>query len=287
MDFYNLLCDRSEGAPACALDGWVANLPNVFPASLLKDTQWGFAAVEAVHLLSLGLLGGTMILLNLRLIGATLNGEPPSWLERNLRPWFALGVVGILLTGIVIGMLNPEKLYTSPAFFAKMVSMTAALIFSFGVANAVAKSEGEVSTPVRIAAAVAFGFWLWSIGVFGFSQGTNPGAFHIITAGYVILFIFGRRPARLIGAATVAALTVAYVVYGYWILGGPFADFDGFMGFAKLCVNIGAIVLVGLLGYEIFTGHAGDTKPLAKLIGLFSILSWVTVAAAGRWIGLS
>ncbi|MBI1340484.1 hypothetical protein GC169_09810 [bacterium] len=286
MDFYNLACDRSQGAP-CAMDAWVAGLQDVFPASLLKDTLWGFAAVQAVHLLALGLLGGCVILLNLRLVGVTLSNDPPSWLERNLRPWLVTGVVAVLVTGVIIGMLNPEKLYTSPAFFVKMVSLVAALIFSFGVTNAIARSEGQITNPIRIAAGVAFLFWLWSIGIFGGTTGTNPGTFHLVTAGYLILFLMGRRLTTMIAGATIAILTLVYLIGGYFVIGGPYADYDAFMGLTKICISLGAVVLVGLLGFEIFTGRAGDTTPVVKLIGLFSILSWVTVAASGRWIGLS
>ncbi|MEZ5938222.1 MAG: DUF6644 family protein [Hyphomonadaceae bacterium] len=278
MDFYNLFPN---------IEGWVQGLPHVFPVSLLKETVWGFAVIEAFHLLSLGLLGGCVIMLNLRLMGVGLTELSPSSLEQKLRPLLWLGVGGVLLSGVVIGMLNPEKLYTSPAFFAKMIAMVSALIFSFGVSNAVAKHEGGVTQGAMIAAGIAFLLWLWSIGVFSLSTGTNPGTFHMITAGYAILLVFSRQLTRMIALGVVALLVLAYVIYGYLVLGGPFNDYDAFMGTAKLLVQLGAVALVGLLGYEIFTGHARESTPLARLIALFSILSWVTVAAAGRWIGLS
>lgn len=287
MDFYNLLCNRESGEP-CGLDGWVENLPNVFPASMLRDTVWGFAAVQAVHLLALGLIGGCVILLSLRMFGLGLRSEPPSVLERNLRIPLIVGVAGVLITGIIIGMLNPEKLYTSPAFFVKMISMVSALIFSFGVLNSVAKKEGVVSRNALIATVIAGGLWLWSMGIFTLSQGTNPGVMHMITAGYLILVAYGRRLTRMIALGLVGVLVIAYVIYGYPIMGGPFGeDYDGFMNFAKLIVSVSAVALIGLMAYEIATGDAADTKPAAKIIALFAILTWVTCAAAGRWIGLS
>lgn len=278
MDFYNLFP---------GIESWVSGLKTTFPASLLVDTVWGFAVVEAFHLLFLGLLGGAVILLNMRLIGVGVTHSTPAALEERLRPFLIAGVIGVLVSGVVIGMLNPEKLYTSPAFFAKMISLVSALIFSFGVANSVSKRDGEVTTTTRIAAAIAFLLWLWAIGVFSLSSGTNPGTFHMVVAGYVILLAFARTPVRIAAVAVVAVLALIYLVYGYFIVGGPLNDYDAFMGATKLLIQIGAVVLVALFGYEIFTGRASDTQPLAKLIGLFSILSWVTVAAAGRWIGLS
>jgi hypothetical protein len=287
MDFYNLVCNRESGEP-CALDAWVSNLPNMWPASLLRDTVWGFAAVQAVHLLALGLLGGCVILLGMRMFGVGLTSEPASALERQLRPWLTTGVVAVLTTGVYIGMLNPEKLYTSPAFFVKMVSMAAALILTFGVMSSVARNEGVVSRNALIAGAIAGAIWLWSLGLFATSQGTNPGSIHIVTAGYLILVAYARKLTRLIAIGLVGVLALVYVIYGYPIMGGPFgADYDAFMNLAKSVTAIAGVALVGLLGYELATGDAADSQPAAKIIGLFTILAWVTCAAAGRWIGLS
>jgi hypothetical protein len=36
---------------------------------------------------------------------------------------------------------------------------------------------------------------------------------------------------------------------------------------------------------EIYKGKSDEATPTAKLIALFSVLCWVTVAAGGRWIG--
>ncbi|MBI1359413.1 MAG: hypothetical protein GC155_03920 [Alphaproteobacteria bacterium] len=276
MDFHALFPQMQDS---------VASLPNVFPASLLKNTQWGFAAVEAVHLLALGLLGGCVLFLNLRLLGVGVTSETPAGVERQLRPWLYLGVAGVLLSGVLIGMLNPEKLFTSPAFFAKMIAMVAALIFSFGVTNAVASSQGRVSPGVMAAAIAAFALWLWSMGVFSLSSGTNPGTFHLVVAGYVILFAFGQRT-RILALIASLGLMLADLVITYGVIGLD-RDYDGFMSTTKLFVEIAALVLVALLGFEIATGKQADTGKPAKLIAVFSILSWVTVAAAGRWIGLS
>ncbi len=60
-----------------------------------------------------------------------------------------------------------------------------------------------------------------------------------------------------------------------------------FLDITKYATMAAAALLVGLLGFEVSTGKAEPSSPLARIIALFSILSWVTVAAAGRWIGLS
>ena len=55
----------------------------------------------------------------------------------------------------MIGGLNAERLYTSQAFFVKMISMLAALIFTFGVVNNIAKADGKVSLTSMILGGIA------------------------------------------------------------------------------------------------------------------------------------
>src|SRR5206468_11326240 len=91
-----------------ALRPWVMNLVNVWPAYIVKPQ---YANWEVLHILSLTLLGGTAILMNLRLLNVGIVEEPPSEVYRNLRRWQDVGVIGIIISGILIGMANAEKLY--------------------------------------------------------------------------------------------------------------------------------------------------------------------------------
>jgi hypothetical protein len=266
---------------------WVSSLPKTWPFSMWQDV---YAPFGALHLVGLALLGGCVILLNLRLMGAGLTEEPPATIERNLRPWLIVGFVIVFGTGLIIGALNSEKLYYSPAFFAKMVALLAAAIFTFGVTNAIAKNEGKVSTPTLIAGAVAFVIWLVSIGVFSTTEGVSPGVFHMIAAGYAIFFIYGGR--KLFGVSSrLIAVAIFTLLYGgvfvtYWIVG--FNNYDQvFLDLSRWAMILGSILLLALYGFEIQAGKAEAASPVAKLIALFSVLAWVTVAAGGRWIGFS
>ena len=272
MDFSKLL----PGAQP-----WVESLPKSWPFVYLQDV---YAPFGALHLVGLSLLGGCVLLINLRLLGAGVTDEPPSVIEKNLRPWLILGASIVIGTGIVIGALNSSKLYFSPAFYAKMISLVAALTFTFGVSNAVARSEGTVSTSAKIIAAVAAVIWLYALGVFGTAPGVNPGSVHMIEAGYAILAIFGTRT-RWIGIAIIGLLLIGDILM-YFVVGLDNQE-QVFLDITKYATMAAAGLLVALLGFEVFTGKAQPASPLARIIALFSILSWVTVAAAGRWIGLS
>jgi len=260
---------------------FVANMPRVWPFSLLQDI---YAPFGALHLVGLGLMGGAVILLNLRLMGAGLKEEPLPLMEKTLRPWLISGLAIVLFTGIIIGMLNSEKLYNSVPFFVKMVSLAAACIFSFGVTNSIAKNEGKTSNNVLIAAAIAFVLWLVSLGVLGGDSISAPGLFHPLSAGYAILIIFGVRTRWLaVGAFT---LLFGGMFLMYWIVG--FNTYEPvYDDISRSITLIGALAFGGLFGWEIYQSREEASTPIAKLVAMFSVLTWVTVAAGGRWIGFA
>ena len=271
--------DIFKGIPGAG--DFVSNMPKVWPISMLQDI---YAPFGALHLVGLALMGGAVILLNLRLMGVGLTEEQPSVLEKNLRPWFILGLAIVLGTGIIIGMLNSDKLYKSVPFFAKITSLIAALIFSFGVTSAIAKAEGKTSTGNIVAAGIAFVLWLVALGSFGTDVISAPAIFHPITAGYAILLIYGVRT-RLFEAIAFALLYGGLFIM-YWIVG--FNTYEQVFDEISRAIMIAAIlIMIGLFGFELYKGKADAATPLARLIALFSILTWVTVAAGGRWIGFA
>ncbi len=271
--------DIFKGIPGAS--EFVSGMPTIWPISLLQDI---YAPFGALHLVGLALMGGAVILLNLRLMGAGLKEEPLPVLEKTLRPWFIAGLIIVLGTGIIIGMLNSDKLYKSVPFFVKMTSLLAACIFSFGVTNAVAKAEGKTTTATLVAAGVAFLVWLVALGVLGTDTISAPGLFHPLMAGYAILVIYGARTRWL--AAGAFALLFGGMFVMYWIVG--FNTYEPVYDEISRGITIaGAAVFAALFGWEIWKGRDQATLATVQLIAMFSVLTWVTVAAGGRWIGFA
>ena len=53
----------------------------------VAESVWAFPILEAIHLLGLCMLGGALLLVDLRLLGAGLTGQPVAQLARNARRW--------------------------------------------------------------------------------------------------------------------------------------------------------------------------------------------------------
>ena len=265
------------------LAGWVANLDAVFPGKQVKPY---FAQWEVGHILSLIVLGGSSILLNLRLMGVGLTEEPPSELHRNLRGWMWLGVLGMLVTGLMIGSANAERLYTSEAFTAKMIGLAAGIILTFGVTLPTTKSNGVMSTGSRVASVAGlavFGLALW---VFLSAKLSNPGLWHVITAAALVALYATRKMVRIVYAALLAGLIIAqqyvtHVVYKF----DDYASLDP----ANKAFAWAFLALI-LCAFTVQAIRSGRTEPggaFVRLMALAALLVWVMTAAAGRWLAFA
>jgi hypothetical protein len=262
---------------------WVENLVNVWPTPYVKPQ---FAWWEVGHIVSLITLGGTAILMNLRLIGVGLTQEPPSEVYRSLKLWQTIGIVGIVVTGILIGMANAERLYDSAAFIVKMLALISGIVLTYGASRPVARAEGAVSTASKIWFAIGMAVWLLGLWVFAVSDLINPGVFHIITGAALIVFFATRGRGRAIYLGVLLALIAIQFVATHFMI-DPF-DYDALTPVNIAFAFIFAAWIVGTALVQLFrAGRGEDGGPLTKLIGYATILVWVTAAAAGRWIAFA
>src|SRR5215467_168908 len=99
----------------------------------IKQSLWLFPAIEAVHLVALAILGGALLMLDLRLLGAGLTLKSVSSVERDARPWLIGALATMIATGTLIGVSEALKLYDRDAFWVKMAALAAAILFTFAV----------------------------------------------------------------------------------------------------------------------------------------------------------
>lgn len=102
---------------------------------------WGL--LEGTHLLMLMLFFGTILLVDLRLLGVSFREYPISVLSRRLLPLTVTAFVLMLVTGLLLFFSKPEVYWHNLWFRAKMVLLVLALanivIFHFMVQ----KNQGE------------------------------------------------------------------------------------------------------------------------------------------------
>src|SRR5688572_27176753 len=99
-----------------------------------------FPVVEAFHLVGLSLLGGALLVVDLRLLGWGLEGSTIAELNRQARPWLLAAVSLMLLTGVMLFLSEAIKCYYNTAFWVKITTLPFALAFTLTVKDRFARS---------------------------------------------------------------------------------------------------------------------------------------------------
>lgn len=278
MNIANLLPDLEPAIKAfAASEGVMA----------IKSSSWAMPAILVAHVLAITALGGAMLLPGLRLMGVGMTNVSPAAVEKNVRPWLWGALIVLAVTGIIMCIVNPMKVYRSPAFLVKAIALIPALLLSLGVVRSLASHDGVMTQSTRIMAGIALATWLAAILVFGTSYGAAPGSFHVVCAGWIIAMVFGSRFTRIaLGAIT--AIIIAWMFAMTVVLHNPLDDYDLVMEVDRWTLRVTAVIVAGFMLWEFVGRPSPDTSQpkLNRMIGVFSILAWITVAAAGRWIGL-
>ncbi|MBC8187694.1 MAG: hypothetical protein H8E78_05750 [Proteobacteria bacterium] len=128
---------------------------------LISDSIWLFPVVEAGHLIGLGLLGGSILVVDLRLLGLGLTARSPAYLLMATRPWFVAALLVMFGTGVPLFVSEAVKCYWSYAFWVKMGALVLALGFTFGVRNRIVNSQPELEPwLMRVLGVSSIALWL-------------------------------------------------------------------------------------------------------------------------------
>ena len=96
--------------------------------SVLQTTTYPFPVIEAVHLLGITLMLGTLYTVNFRILGFVLKSRPVSEIVEGLGPWIWGGTILTFATGIPLFMSEALKLSANDAWAPKMQLLLSAMV---------------------------------------------------------------------------------------------------------------------------------------------------------------
>jgi hypothetical protein len=110
--------------------------------AIRSSTYW-FPVVEAFHLLALAVIGGAVLIVDLRLFGLLLKREPVAQVARDAQPWLIGSLIVMLVSGFLLFSSEAVKCYYNGAFWFKMISLALAIVFTFTVHKKVVSARDE------------------------------------------------------------------------------------------------------------------------------------------------
>ena len=126
----------------------------------IRDSLWLFPVIETFHLLALSVLGGMILVVDLRM-GLGLTRQPLPRLARDVQPWLVGALAVMLVSGFLLFTSEALKCYDNGAFWMKMIFLLFALIFSLTIRRRVTVRDDARFNPLlgRIVPLASLTFW--------------------------------------------------------------------------------------------------------------------------------
>lgn len=132
----------------------------------LRESLFVWPVIEATHVLTIMLFVGTVIMVDLRLLGVAFRTVRVSEMTARILPWTIAGFILMAMTGLLLFYAKPQVYYYSLFFRLKMVILMVALgnivLFHRRVQKEVARWDSAAPPPAaaRVSAAVSLTGWI-------------------------------------------------------------------------------------------------------------------------------
>ena len=143
---------------------WEA-LEQVRWVKVLATTGWLYSSVSVIHYFTLFFFIGTIVLVDLRILGLAGRGQTISLLAEQLLPWTWIGFTLAMISGFLLFTTDAGDYAPDHVFQAKMLVILLALIFTVIVHRGQRKWNQLPAIPlgVKVIAALSLLLWLGAI----------------------------------------------------------------------------------------------------------------------------
>ena len=132
-------------------------LQHTYLGETIRHSAPLIALLEIVHLIGLALLLGTILMVDLSLLGFGIGRQPVRRIASELSSWTKAGLAIMLISGPLILSSEALRCYKTPAFWVKMALLAIAIAFHFTIHRRVATAEPHPNP--RIVAILSLVLW--------------------------------------------------------------------------------------------------------------------------------
>ena len=136
-------------------------LQHTYLGDTIRHSAALIALLEIVHLIGLALLLGTILMVDLSLLGHGIGRQPVARIARELGRWTMAGLAIMLISGPLLLSSEAERCYKTPAFWVKMALLAIAIAFHFTIHRRVTQAEPPVPPPnAALVASLSLALWI-------------------------------------------------------------------------------------------------------------------------------
>ena len=120
-----------------------------------------YAMAQSFHLMSLALLGGSVLVTDLRLLGVVLHDVPSESVADGAHRWFKVALTIVILSGIFMVAGVATKAYYNEFYWAKMIALVVGIVFVFAIKRPLLRTEHAQLRPwlLKLVAVASITVW--------------------------------------------------------------------------------------------------------------------------------
>jgi hypothetical protein len=116
---------------------------------------------QSIHLMALALLGGSVLIADLRLLNIILRDVPSEVVTDQAHKWFRVALVVIVSSGTFMAAAVAQRMYYNDFFWAKMSALLVGIIFVFAVKRPLLKGKHNEINPTVIKLVAVASILVW------------------------------------------------------------------------------------------------------------------------------
>jgi hypothetical protein len=128
--------------------------------TVIRNSKWGFALIEMVHLLALALLGSTLLVSALQSLGLIFKESPPGAISRDLGRARNASLAAMIVSGLLLFADGPLRYYGNAAFRAKLLLIGGAALTGV-LSHCIGSGSTRRKWPAAAKAATLLSLTLW------------------------------------------------------------------------------------------------------------------------------
>ena len=126
---------------------------------MLNNTEWAFPMAECFHIVGFGIAIGTVVLVDLRMMGLALNKQSAAYLLKQTWLWHLFSLMVVIFSGLALFFSDPKMYERNEGFRFKLTALILAILYNFTIHNKVANS-GSSGMGAKLVGLVSVLLWL-------------------------------------------------------------------------------------------------------------------------------
>jgi hypothetical protein len=124
----------------------------------LNNNDWAFPLTECIHIAATAFSVGTIVLVDLRLLGIGMLRQSSAQLLADTELWTLAGLAVVIASGLTIFSSDPAAYLRNQAFLFKMAGLLAAIIYNYTIHRRVVRRDASPFIG-KLVGAVSLALW--------------------------------------------------------------------------------------------------------------------------------